>query len=281
MFTISYAARLERLVLFSQTLFGLPWLIAAIMLLCSGHKLSVTPVTFAWMLGAFVSARIAGMCFNRLIDRHIDAKNPRTANRSLPRGEVSSRFTLCQALLFSTSFLYASWVLSEACFVLALFALMLIVLYSYTKRISALCHFVLGTIHALVPMAVWAAFAQVVTFVPVAISAALLCQIAASDIIYACQDIEFDRKHGLKSIPAALGAAKALQLAKLLHFGAFCFLLLLSVARSDSLTLFLGACSVGATYIFAYRKSSFETSFTIANRLSGIFYLFFVIWHVL
>jgi 4-hydroxybenzoate polyprenyltransferase len=280
MVTFSYAARLERLVLFSQTLFGLPWLIAAVMLLCSGHKLHVTPQAFAAILVAFVSARIAGMCFNRLIDRHIDAKNPRTANRSLPRGEVSSGFTLCQALLFSAFFLSASWVLSKACFWVALFALMLIVLYSYTKRISALCHFVLGTIHALVPMAVWAAFAQEVTFVPVTISAALLCQIAASDIIYACQDIEFDRKHDLKSVPAALGATKALYLAKLFHLAAFCFLVLLSLL-TDSLPLLFGACSVGAIYIFAYRKASYETSFTMANRLSGITYLFFVLWHVL
>lgn len=278
--TTSYFARLERLVLFSQTLFGLPWLLAALLLLTSQCSVVVTPGLLCTILVAFFSARTAGMCFNRLVDRHIDAKNPRTADRPLPTGMVSVAFTRFQAVLFSALFLVAAWMLSSACFWVALCAMVLILAYSYAKRVSFLCHFVLGTIHGLVPVALWAALAQDVTRVPLLLGAALLCQIAASDIIYACQDIDFDRRHKLQSIPALVGAEKALQLAKLFHLAAFVLLFCLSFCFVQPVVLCFGACCVGAVYFLAYSKASFEASFTLANRLSGIVYLCVVVWHV-
>jgi 4-hydroxybenzoate polyprenyltransferase len=172
---------------------------------------------FLLVLLCMVSARSAAMAFNRYLDRHFDARNPRTAIREIPAGIIHANsalwFTIGSCIVFVT----ATWFINEICFFLSPVALFVILFYSYTKRFTALCHLVLGLGLSLAPIGAYLAVTGAFAVLPILFSFTVLFWVSGFDIIFALQDEAFDRSQGLHSIPAALGTAKALRVSQLLH----------------------------------------------------------------
>jgi len=218
------------LVKFSHTIFAMPFALIGFFLGRSSLPLLETaaggggqtnrwyPVfQFGLVLICMISARSAAMAFNRYLDSHFDAKNPRTAIREIPSGIISResalRFVIINCLLFIT----ATFFINRTCFYLSPVALFVILFYSYTKRFTALCHLVLGVGLSLAPIGAYLAVTGVFALLPVLFSFTVLFWVSGFDIIYALQDEEFDRSQQLHSIPAALGKIKALRVSELLH----------------------------------------------------------------
>lgn len=270
-----YIQRLNQLTFFRQTLFGLSWMLATIVLALEQNPTIHTSVlTWFYLFLAFFSARSAGMCLNRLIDRYIDAQNPRTRERPLPKGEISIEFATIQVVVFLLLFFFAALSLGIRCLLLSSIVGVLLCAYSYMKRYTVLCHFGLGLVHMLLPITCWAAFTGQFAIEPVLLGLSLFCSIAASDILYACQDVAFDRAHRLKSIPAWCGISRAVDLAKCLHFLAVVFLLTLSLFYSD---LIVATAGVAVIYWLCYKRLSkmgYEKSFMFTNTYSGLLFFF-------
>jgi 4-hydroxybenzoate polyprenyltransferase len=219
--------QLLELIRFSHTLFALPFALLAAAMAWAANARSVPPVPFRWLdlLGIVVcmaAARSAAMAFNRLADRRLDALNPRTRQRHLPAGLLSTTsvacFTICCALGFvggTMLFLPHNWLPLAASVPVLLF----LFAYSYAKRFTALTHFWLGAALMLAPLAAWVAIRGEIAWPPLLLGGAVMLWVAGFDIIYACQDWEFDRRQRLRSLPARFGIAAALRLAALCHLG--------------------------------------------------------------
>lgn len=205
------------LVKFGHSIFALPFALSSAWLAAGG----VPEVrVLALVVFCAVSARTAAMAFNRWLDRRIDAANPRTAARELPRGVLSAGAVLALTLLSALAFCAGAWALNPLCAALAPPVLVVLLGYSACKRFSAAAHFVLGLALALAPLGAWVAVRGALSgdlAVPLLLALAVLTWVAGFDLIYACQDEAFDRAHGLHSIPARFGVARALQLSSALH----------------------------------------------------------------
>ncbi len=260
---------------FSHTLFALPFaLLAAAMAWASPIPFSLqgrVDVGFSWwhlvgVLICMLGARSAGMAFNRLVDRHIDGANPRTANRHLPAGELSvaavTWFTLVSVLVFvvGTAFFLPNWL--PVAFSLPVLGILMG--YSYTKRFTPLAHYWLGVALMLSPICVWVALrGQIVIAMPADLLPALVLGLAVFfwvggfDVIYACQDYEYDKQVGLRSIPVWLGVAGALRWAALSHFAAFLALLMLPSAYGSDSGLgwlyYTAVAAIGALLVYEHR----------------------------
>lgn len=207
---------------FSHTLFALPFALlgAAMAALEPSGRANAGAKEWIGILLCMVTARSAAMAFNRLVDRQIDARNPRTATRHLPSGRLSVRavavFTVVNAVLFVAAtalFLPENrWPM-----VLSVPVLLWLLGYSYAKRFTSLAHYWLGAALAMAPIAAWIALRGDLDWPPVLLGIVVLCWVGGFDIIYACQDASFDRSSGLKSIPSRLGIAGALRLAAASH----------------------------------------------------------------
>jgi 4-hydroxybenzoate polyprenyltransferase len=160
------------------------------------------------------------MAFNRLVDATFDARNVRTQNREIPSGKVSRREAAMLVVVSALLFIGGAFVLGVHCGVLALPVLVVLLGYSYAKRFSALCHFILGLSLALAPGGVWYALTATWSWQPVSLMVGVLLWVAGFDILYACQDVEFDTQSGLQSVPARLGVGRARALSMVLHLGA-------------------------------------------------------------
>ena len=199
---------------FSHTLFALPFALYAAFLAAGGWP---EAATLAKILLAMVGARSAAMAHNRLADRRIDAANPRTASRALPSGVLSVGFVKVFLAASVVLFVAAAASLNRLTLLLSPVALALLLLYSYTKRFTALSHLILGLCLALAPVGAWIAVRGSVELLPVLLGLAVLFWTAGFDVIYSLQDEAFDRSAGLRSIPARLGAGRALVVSALLH----------------------------------------------------------------
>ena len=202
----------------SHSIFALPFALAA-GALATRETDSWSWWTLFWIVFCAVTARTAAMSQNRLIDASLDAHNPRTANRALPGGRVSRRFVIGLVVVSSALFVFGAWRINRICFHLSPVALFVLLGYPWTKRFTLLCHFWLGAALGLAPMGAWLAVrgAWVDMTTPILLGSAVALWTAGFDLIYACQDAAHDREMGLHSIPARLGAAGALRLARLLH----------------------------------------------------------------
>ena len=210
---------------FEHTLFALPFALLGAVLAARGWP---APGQLVWILVAMVGARSAAMAFNRLVDRRFDAANPRTRMRAIPAGLLSERYVLVFTLASGGLFFLAAAMLNPLTLKLAPVALGSVLLYSYTKRFTSLSHVVLGWALAIAPTGAWIAVRGAIDSpLPLLLSLAVLLWTAGFDIIYACQDREFDRAAGLHSIPARLGIARALRVAQIFHFVMFLALLLI------------------------------------------------------
>jgi 4-hydroxybenzoate polyprenyltransferase len=207
--------RLGSLVAFSHSVFALPF--ALIMVLVVSRERAVSSQQLAALVVCVVAARTAAMAFNRLVDARLDAQNPRTQGRELPVGRVSSReaVVLCGASVLV--FLSAAWLLGLHSLKLTPVVLLFLLGYSFLKRYTILCHFVLGVALALAPGGVWYALTAEWSWLPVSLMVAVLFWVAGFDILYSCQDIDFDRSHGLFSVPSRWGYNVARSVASVLH----------------------------------------------------------------
>lgn len=200
---------------FQHTIFALPF---ALIALVSAPAEGWPPLR-VWLLVllAMVAARTAAMAFNRLVDHRLDALNPRTADRSLPGGRLSRRFVWLVTLVASTLFVLAAGLLNSLCLLLALPTLGVLLGYSLTKRFTAAAHLWLGAALGIAPIGAWIAVSGRLDLAPVVLGVSVMLWVAGFDIIYSLQDEAFDRSTGLHSIPATLGALRALNLARILH----------------------------------------------------------------
>jgi 4-hydroxybenzoate polyprenyltransferase len=211
-----------RMIRFSHSAFALPFALTSAVLAAREGGLTVRPLF--WIVVAMVSARSAAMGFNRLADHAIDARNPRTAGRELPRGVLSRREAWVFVAISTAVFVLAAARLNPLCLALSPVALLIVFGYSYTKRFTAASQLVLGLSLAVAPVGAWLAIRGRFEAVPLVLGAAVVLWVAGFDTIYACQDADFDRREGLRSIPARLGVPRALVLARALHAGAILLL---------------------------------------------------------
>jgi 4-hydroxybenzoate polyprenyltransferase len=231
---------------FSHTLFALPFAFTGALLAAWG--LPSVAQAF-WILMAMVGARTAAMGLNRLIDAEIDARNPRTASRAIPAGLIGKGTVALFIVLSVLLLLYAAYKLNPLCLKLAPVALFFLLLYSYCKRFTAFAHIVLGLCLAAAPIGAWIAIRGEVSLPPVLLGLAVLFWVAGFDILYALQDLEFDRAAGLHSIPVKLGLTGSLWLARL--FSAVMVLLLIWLKVSLGLGLpFL--CGIAAVSLLLF-----------------------------
>jgi 4-hydroxybenzoate polyprenyltransferase len=212
-----------RMIRFSHSVFALPFALTSAALAAQGG--AATGGHVFWIVVAMVAARSAAMGFNRLVDQAIDARNPRTASRELPRGIVSRGEAWLFVALSVAVFVLAAAMLNPLCLALTPVALAIVLGYSYTKRFTAASHLVLGLGLAVAPVGAWLAIRGRFDLVPVVLGLAVLLWVAGFDTLYACQDVEFDLREGLRSLPAAVGVPRALRLARLMHAGTVLLLL--------------------------------------------------------
>lgn len=205
------------LVKFSHTIFAMPFAFIGFFLAVQTSGAAFDGVKFLLMLACMVFARSAAMAFNRYLDRDIDARNPRTSAREIPRGAISARSALLFTVLNCLLFLVATWFINPVCFYLAPVALLIVLGYSYTKRFTALCHLVLGLGLSLAPIGAYLVVTGAFALLPVLFSLAVITWVSGFDIIYALQDEEFDRGERLHSIPVLLGKRNALVFSIVLH----------------------------------------------------------------
>jgi 4-hydroxybenzoate polyprenyltransferase len=272
----------SNLVKLPHTVFALPFALVGATLASYRYRVELWDVLL--ILAAFTSARFAAMGFNRIVDRAIDARNPRTQSREIPAGKLSVGEATGAVIAASAVFFFCAALLNRTCLILAPFALGWILFYSYTKRFTRYAHLVLGIALAIAPVGAYLAVAgewSRPAGALLVLAGAVLCWVAGFDILYSLQDIDFDRSQGLHSIPAALGARGALAFSRVLH--------LLSVAQFVSLgvmlpelgtTYFVGVAIIAA--ILAYEQSLVKHDdlsridaafFTLNGAVSVVFFL--------
>ena len=248
----SYAS----LVRFSHTVFALPFAFASLVLAWPSHPITLR--TVLWILVAMVGARTAAMGFNRLADRRFDALNPRTQDWELPKGTVKPWEAGLLTVVASIIFVFAAYQLNWTCFMLSPVALAIIFFYSLTKRFTWASHLFLGVALSLAPIGAWLAVAgwpidlqELV--IPLCLGLAVVFWLAGFDIIYSLQDREFDRAHGLHSIPVKFGVTWALRLSSFFHICTIVFLILVGVAANLGIIYWIGCLAVSLILLWEHR----------------------------
>ncbi len=235
---------------FEHTVFALPFAYVGMILAADGTP---TLWQFAWITVAMASARTFAMTANRLIDRQIDARNPRTAGRALPKGLLSVGEMTGAALASAVTLTIAAWSLNDTCLTLMPGAVVILTLYSFTKRFTWACHFVLGLAIGLAPVGAWVGVRGTVDPEPLVLFLAVVFWLAGFDIIYATQDIEVDRREGLHSVPARFGVATGLRIARASHAMTVACLVALGVVAGLGVPYYVGVA--GAAGLLVYEHS--------------------------
>jgi 4-hydroxybenzoate polyprenyltransferase len=267
-----------RMIKFEHTIFALPFALAAAAVAARGHGLSIARVV--GIIVAMAAARTAAMGFNRIADRDIDARNPRTAGRELPAGAVTVRAAWALTLASAAAFVAAAALLGPLCLALSPVALALVFGYSFTKRFTFLCHLFLGLAIAAGPAGAWIAVRGDFTLVPGLLMVAVATWIAGFDVLYALADRDFDRDAGLHSIPARFGVAGALLISAVLHAVTLADLLFLAPRAGLGAPYLLGVAVVAALLIYEHailRPSDLSrldaAFFTLNGYVSVVFFV--------
>ncbi len=232
---------------FAHTMFALPFAFMGAILAAGG----IPPGrTLWWILVAMVGARSGAMGINRIADRCLDGLNPRTRDRALPRGRIELGEAMAFVVVSFGVFLFAAWMLNPLCLALAPLAILIVCGYSYTKRFTAGSHLILGLSLAMAPIGAWAAVRGEIAAPALVLGLGVLFWVAGFDILYAFQDIDFDRRTGLFSIPAWLGTARGLMIAGVFHgLTVCCLAALIPLLR---LGLVYGVGLAGAALLLCY-----------------------------
>lgn len=261
-----------------HTLFALPFAYTGALLvgkkIPSGHDL-------LWITLAMVGARTAAMSLNRIIDLHIDAKNPRTANRALPRGILSVAEVWVYVILSFALLFVSAYNLSPLALRLFPVAVAVLVFYPYTKRFTWTCHLILGLALGLAPLGAWIAISGRFDPAPLVLCAGVTFWVAGFDIIYACDDYDFDRAEGIHSIPARFGIKSALQVSTAFHVLALVLLTLVALLLNLGLLYYVGMALVAALLFYQHhlvRPDDFSKSgmafFNLNAGLSAATFVF-------
>ncbi|MBX2797173.1 MAG: putative 4-hydroxybenzoate polyprenyltransferase [Myxococcales bacterium] len=240
----------SRMIRLSHSIFAMPFALAAAVL--AAREVTITWQQVVLIVLCMVLARSTAMGFNRIVDRDIDAKNPRTASRELPSGQISLTsawvFTLGSAALF----VLCTAGLHPLALMLSPVAVAIVWGYSLTKRFTALCHLVLGVALALAPLGVWIGLTGTVTAIPVVLSLAVGTWVAGFDILYSCQDEAFDAEHGPHSIPSALGLRGAMVVSAVLHVTTVGLLLALPSFTALGPAYLVGVALIGVVLLYEH-----------------------------
>jgi len=223
---INKARAYGKLVMFSHTIFSFSFALVSMALAAKGiPKLS----TMFWIVVCFLGARTGANAINRVIDAKIDARNPRTAGRQIPKGEIEKGEVIILTSICFALMVFGAYKLNWICLALSPFALFLMIIYSYCKRFTFLCHLVLGVTCACAPVGAWLAVTGKLSFTPLFMGAANTLWVAGFDIIYGLQDYDFDKANGLHSIPVKFGIKNALYIAMFFHALTLVFLLAVGI----------------------------------------------------
>jgi 4-hydroxybenzoate polyprenyltransferase len=236
---------------FGHSVFALPFALVGALLAARSTPLTLGRV--AWIAGAMVSARSAAMGFNRLVDARYDARNPRTAARELPRGAMTTREATLFVGLSSLIFVGCARALGPLCFALSPLALAIVFWYSLAKRYTWATQLFLGLAMAVAPVGGWLAAGGGAGWEPVWLALAIGTWVGGFDVLYACQDLEFDRAHGLRSIPVRFGVAGALWISRLLHLVTVLCLAALGAAADLGPVYYAGVAAVA--FLLAFEQS--------------------------
>lgn len=254
-----------RMIKFSHSVFALPFAFAAAVLAEAGIPSWNKTL---WIALAMLGARSGAMGLNRIIDCEIDALNPRTANRELPAGKIKKSHAWVFTIIAFSVMIFSAYMLNPLCLMLSPVAIGVFVLYSYCKRFTWLCHIVLGVAISGAPLGAWIAITGEVDARILPLCIAVVTWLAGFDILYALQDIDFDRRHGLYSIPAIFGTAKSLLLSKLLHLNTWVLLTCTGVLFNLGWVFYLTMLIIAGILIY-------EHSLVKENDLSKLDIAFF------
>jgi 4-hydroxybenzoate polyprenyltransferase len=233
-----------------HTLFALPFALLGAVLAARGLP---SLWQLLWITLAMVGARSAAMAFNRIADHKYDAANPRTSGRAIPAGLLSLKFAWAFTFVSAALFFVAAAMLNRLTLALAPVALLSVLLYSYTKRFTSLSHLALGWCLAIAPTGAWIAVRGAIdSSVPLLLSLVVLLWTTGFDVLYACQDYDFDRRAGLRSIPARVGIPRALWISRLLHTGAFAALVALYLVATPGALALFGVLATGALLVYQH-----------------------------
>lgn len=246
---------------FSHSVFALPFALAGALL--AARQSPITGPVIAWILLAMVAARSAAMGFNRLVDARMDALNPRTAGREIPRGRISPTEAVLFVVAASAVFVYAAWRLNPICFALSPVALAMVFWYSLAKRFTTWTQLFLGLAMAVAPVGGWLAVGGRGGFEPWLLAAGIGCWVGGFDVLYACQDLEFDRAHGLRSIPVRFGVPASLAISRGMHVIAVACFVALAWVTPLPWFYFAGVGVVGLLLVY-------EQSLVTADDLSQV-----------
>ena len=238
---------------FEHTIFALPFAYVGMLLaafVTTGGAPSVWQVV--WITVAMGSARTLAMALNRLIDREIDARNPRTANRALPRRLLTAREMSLSALAAATILALAAWQLNPLCLALMPGAVIVLTGYSYTKRFTWLCHLVLGCAIGLAPIGAWTAVTGTIDPRSLILGLAVCTWIAGFDLLYACQDVTVDRAEGLHSVPARFGIAATLAVSSALHVATVGALVWIGLVVGLGMVYWIGVVIAAALLVYEH-----------------------------
>ncbi|MGH9862644.1 MAG: UbiA-like polyprenyltransferase [Candidatus Acidiferrales bacterium] len=256
-----------RMIKFEHSVFALPFAFLGALLAAQGWP---SGRQIFWIIVAMVGGRSAAMAFNRIADLRYDRENPRTANRELPTGQLSLPFTAAFTAVSAAVLVVAAWQLNPLALTLSPVVLAILLLYSYTKRFTTLTHWVLGLCLGMAPAGAWIAVRGRLDWGILPLSLAVMFWVAGFDIIYACQDVEFDRRMRLFSLPSRIGIAPALQVARLLHVAMLGLLVWVAHLARLGLLAYGGLAVVSA--LLAY-----EHSLVKADDLSRVNAAFFTV----
>ena len=272
------------LVKLPHTVFALPFAIVGVILASRTAPLSVEQV--GWVVLAFTSARFAAMGFNRIVDREIDARNPRTRMREIPAGVMSVREAATAVFVASLLFIVAAWRLNPLCLVLAPVALAWVLFYSYTKRFTRWSHLVLGVGLAIAPVGGYLAVTGAWSspwWMLIALALAVAGWVGGFDILYSLQDASFDRENGLHSVPVAFGASRAILVARMLHVITVAGLAVAGIAVGAGTLYFAGVAVAASLLLYEHSLvraddiSRLNAAFFTMNGIISITFCLFVL----
>jgi 4-hydroxybenzoate polyprenyltransferase len=275
--------RHANLVRLPHTVFALPFALVGVVLASYVARITVSDVV--WVIAAFTTARFAAMGFNRIVDREIDARNPRTRSREIPSGSMSVREASVAVAIASVVFFVAAWQLNTLCLILAPIALGWVLFYSYTKRFTRWSHLVLGVGLSIAPVGAYLAIAGKWSspwWMLIALAIAVATWVGGFDILYALQDVSFDRENGLYSVPSTFGEANALGIARVLHATTIAALAIAGLGAGAGWVSYAGVVVAAALLLYEHSLvkandfSRLDAAFFTMNGVISIVFFGFV-----
>ena len=275
--------RHANLVRLPHTVFALPFALVGVVL--ASYVAPITLNDVVWVVVAFTTARFAAMAFNRIVDREIDARNPRTRAREIPSGAMSVREASIGVLIASVVFFVAAWQLNPLCLILSPLALGWVLFYSYTKRFTRWSHLVLGVGLSIAPVGGYLAITGHWSdpwWMLVALATAVATWVGGFDILYALQDASFDRENGLYSVPSTFGEANALGIARVLHLMTVAALAIAGLGASAGILYYIGVVVAAVLLLYEHSLikaddfSRLDAAFFTMNGVISIVFLGFV-----